>query len=87
MESLFAFSPLIQRLVSPLRLGRDGLCGICLLPVFSFPGSLEAANPRRLRHRLWYEIDVSLSPKGSFVKQSISKTTEEHFLPFLFLKS
>ena len=47
-------------------------------PVFSCPGSLDAAFPRRLRHRLCYEITASVSPVRPFVKRDLRKTAEEH---------
>ena len=59
-------------------------------PVFSFPGSLDAAFPRRLRHRLCYEITASLTPVCPFVKPDPRKTAEEQrerlASPFSFLK-
>lgn len=40
-------------------------------PVSSNPGSLDAAFPRRLRHRLCYEITASLTPVRPFVKRDL----------------
>ena len=45
--------------------------GNCTPPVFSCPGSLDAAFPHRLRQRLCYEITASLSPLRPFVKRDL----------------